>query len=545
MNRIVLIVIGILLTSNCIAFELTLPSIFADHMVLQRNQNVPVWGTSEAGAIIEVVFAGQSKTVKADVNGNWRIDLEPMTASSESRIMTISSKRNGESTEFKILDVLVGEVWLAGGQSNMYRPFRMLTDEAREPVYEPIAEYLRNEENTANDTLLRQFRVGKEFNVLEENNEGKGTWSKAVKGPVHEFGATGYFFGRELRRELEVPVAIIACNLGGTKIEPWMPIQAYQSKPILNDYYIEELDSYKDELALWDQEKVDSTYQKQLAEWEITVKNAKAKGEKEPSKPRKQEHPDRNKQTASTLYNGMLHPLIPYAIKGAIWYQGESNGDNLPEQYAIRLTAMVEAWREAWNQKDFYFLYCQLANYKDPIEQPVEEVDGWVIIQNQMRLALDVIPNSGMAVLNDIGEAKDIHPKNKIDVGKRLSLWALSQAYEKDLVYSGPLYKQSEVKGNKLIITFDQVGSGLMTGKKHLLEPTIEVNEPLKRFQICGADRQWKWANAEIIGTNKVEVWHEDISKPVEVRYAWSPNPEGANLYNKEGLPTYVFTTID
>ncbi|MRT93798.1 9-O-acetylesterase [Ancylomarina sp. 16SWW S1-10-2] len=514
-------------------------------MILQRNQNVPVWGITETDAIIEVSFAGQSKTVKADANGNWRIDLEPMTASSESRIMTISSKLNGVGTEFKILDVLVGEVWLAGGQSNMYRPFRMLTYEAREPVYEPIAEYLRNEENIANDTLLRQFRVGKEINVLEEKNEGRGTWSKAVKGPVHEFGATGYFFGRELRRELDVPVAIIACNLGGTKIEPWIPMQAYQSNTILKNFYKKELDSYKEELGAWDQEKVDSTYQKQLTEWEIKAKKAKEKGESEPPKPRKQEHPDRNKQTASTLYNAMIHPLIPYAIKGAIWYQGESNGQNLPEQYAMRLTAMVKAWRETWNQKDFHFDFCQLANYKDPIEQPMEEVDGWVIVQNQMRRALDLIPNSGMVVLNDIGEAKDVHPKNKIDVGKRLSLWALSQAYGKNLVYSGPLYKHSKVKGNRLIITFDHVGSGLMTGKKHLLEPAIEVNEPLKCFQICGADKLWKWAKAEITNKNKVEVWHEEISKPVEVRYAWSSNPEGANLYNKEGLPTSVFTTKD
>jgi sialate O-acetylesterase len=234
--------------------------------------------------------------------------------------------------------------------------------------------------------------------------------------------------------------------------------------------------------------------------------------------------------------------LIPYAIKGAIWYQGESNGNSSPEQYAMRLSAMVEGWRSAWNQKELYFYYCQLASYKDVNAEPLDSTEGWVIVQDQMRLAMD-IPNSGMAVLNDIGEAKDIHPKNKIDTGKRLSLWALKQAYKCNVECSGPVYKSSKVKGNKMIIKFDYVGSGLMVGDKNLMNPTVEVDQPLQRFQICGVDGKWKWAKAEIRGKNKVVVWHSDISNPVEVRYAWSPNPEGANLYNIEGLPTSLFQT--
>ena len=338
-------------------------------------------------------------------------------------------------------------------------------------------------------------------------------------------------------------MAIIACNLGGTKIEPWIPMQAYQSNATLRNYYDKEIEDYKEVLAAWNQEEIDRAFEKNLTAWEVKAEKANQNGENEPPKPRKPAHPGRDKQRVSTLYNGMIHPIIPYAVKGAIWYQGESNGNNLPEQYAMRLAAMVEGWRQAWKQKDFYFYYCQLASYKDPTEEPLEEVDGWVIVQDQMRRALDMIPNSGMAVLNDIGEAKDVHPKNKVDAGKRLSLWALSQAYGQNLVYSGPLYQSSKIKGKKVIITFNHVGSGLMVGKKHLLEPAVEVDESLKRFQICGKDRQWKWAEARIMSQHKVEVWHPDISDPVEVRYAWSTNPEGANLYNKEGLPASVFKT--
>ena len=543
MNKISLILIGLVLTATCFALEITLPSIFADHMILQREQKVPVWGTADAGSTVEVLFAGQKKTVVTNEDGKWRINLDALKASSESRVMTITAKLNGDNEELKIADVLVGEVWFAGGQSNMYRPFRMLTYEAKEAKYEPNGEYLRQEENNANDTLLRQYRVGVEYSVLEAQDMGRGSWSKAVKGPVHEFCATAYFFGRELRRELDVPVAMISCNLGATKIEPWISMSSYQSNDVLKDFYKSEMETYNEQVSKWDDKIEDENFEKLIADWEVKAEEAKAQGEDEPRKPRKQAHPDKEKQTASTLYNGMIHPLIPYALKGAIWYQGESNGNNFPEQYDMRLAAMVDGWREAWDQKDFFFYYCQLANYKTPNDEPVVdgEDDGWVIVQNQMRLGL-TIPNSGMAVLNDIGEAEDIHPKNKVDVGKRLSLWALNNAYgQKDLVCSGPVYKKSKIKGNKVIITFDYAGSGLMVGNKHLMESTVEVDEPLKRFQICGKDRKWLWADAKIISKDKVEVWNTAIPNPVEVRYAWSSNPEGANLYNKEGLPTSVF----
>ena len=231
-------------------------------------------------------------------------------------------------------------------------------------------------------------------------------------------------------------------------------------------------------------------------------------------------------------------------MKGAIWYQGESNAGYRTEHYKQSMVLLVNGWREQWAQKQFPFIWCQLANKNTANNEP-NDGDAWVAIQNQQREVLALTEHTGMAVLNDIGEARNIHPKNKPDAGRRLSLWALNLAYGKEIVCSGPLYKSSTINGNKVIIKFDHVGSGLMVGNKHLMDPTVKVQEPLKRFQVCGADRKWKWAVAKIVGKDTVEVWCEDIPDPVEVRYAWSSNPEGANLYNKEGLPASLFKTTD
>jgi lysophospholipase L1-like esterase len=238
----------------------------------------------------------------------------------------------------------------------------------------------------------------------------------------------------------------------------------------------------------------------------------------------------------------MVHPVIPYAIKGSIWYQGEANARHNTEHYEQNFRAMISAWREHWGQGDFSFYFAQLANLRGPAAKPVE-YDGWASVCDQQRRTLG-LKNTGMAVLNDIGEAKDIHPHNKMDVGKRLALWALKHDYNKDVpAWSGPLYKSHEIREGNIVVTFDHAGSGLMTGAKPVMGDTEQTNEPLKRFQICGTDRQWKWAQAEITGNNTVTVSHPEVPEPVVVRYAWAQNPEGANLYNKEGLPASIFTT--
>lgn len=530
-----LLALSLLLMNNLLALEL--PVIFADQMILQREQPVPIWGTAKAGEQVTVHFADQKKSTIASDDGKWRIDLDPLKASSQSRTLTITTPHKDTLT---YSDVLVGEVWFAGGQSNMYRPFRMLTSPANDPFYEPVTEYLRNERDTANDPLFRQYRASQVYKPYEAETIGRGKWSKAIPGEVNEFCGTAYFFGRELRRELNVPVALISCNKGGTIIEAWIPPQEYESTQTLKTFYERGMVKLKKEVDSWDEETETARYREALAQ----RKQALSKGEKVPKKePKKPENPLRNPSVPGTLFNGMVHPVAPYGMRGVIWYQGESNSGNDPKEYRNRLQALIEGWRSTWGQEKLPFYWCQLANYKPVTEEPLgDEVHGWVWVQNGQREALQ-LPDTGMAVLNDIGKTTDVHPKNKIDAGKRLSLWALSKVYDRDLVYSGPLYKEAKVIDHTVLITFEHSGSGLMVGKKHLMNLTTEAKEPLQRFQICGPDGEWKWAQAEITAKNTVTVWHEKIPKPLEVRYAWAPNPEGANLYNKEGLPTSVFKT--
>ena len=527
----------LLLMSLTLQAEIKLPSVIADGMVLQQKQAIPVWGWADAGTEVTVSFKGQTKSAKADANGKWMLKLDAVDASAEPAEMTVKV-----GSETKVLkDVLVGEVWLCGGQSNMEFQLSWLSGKARESQYEPLAEYIRNEIKTANDPLLRQIKVPKKVSAFEELTNFKGAWVKAVPGKIQDFTGTGYFFARELRKKLNVPVGLLNCNWGGTLVEPWIPMSKFQTTDSLKKYYESQVSSVKQRLEKWDPAKAKANYEKQLAAWKEKVKKAKEAGKNAPRKPRMQQKPDASNRIPSTLYNAMTHTLVPYAIKGAIWYQGESNSGHFADDYKEHFGAMIEAWREVWGQGDFQFYWCQLAQFKGANDQPLGK-DGWVTVCDQQRLTLS-LPNTGMAVLNDIGEAKDIHPKNKMDAGKRLSLWALKQAYAKDLVHSGPLYKSSKIEGNKVIVTFDSVGSGLMVGKKTLQEPTVEVSEPLKRFQICGADNKWVWAEAKITGKDTVEVWHKDVAAPVEVRYAWSPNALGANLYNKEGLPASLFKT--
>ncbi|MGJ8641099.1 MAG: sialate O-acetylesterase [Opitutaceae bacterium] len=535
----ILCTLSLAFTASLSALELQLPSIFADQMVLQREQAVPVWGTADPGTSIGVKFAGQTKLVVADTDGTWRIDLSAMDASEEERTLLISAKLGSEQVSKEIQDVLVGEVWLAGGQSNMAFRLKQLSQNARDAKYQPVVEYIRNEVKTANDALIRQFTVVPSRSIFNPKTDIEGSWKPATPENLRELSGTAYFFARELRRELGVPVGIVYSNVGGTQVESWIPPVAFKSDSTLANLYDNELSKYRKAITAWDQAHEDAKHEKAYAEWETK----KARGEKVSRAPRKRTPPSENPQAYGTLYNAMIHPIIPYAMKGVLWYQGESNTKHFPEPYGQRFETLINSWRVAWKQDKLDFYWCQLANYNDANEAPLGDDEKWPIIQNHQRLTLK-LSNSGMAVLNDIGEAKDIHPRNKVDVGKRLSLWALAQSYGKEaLVCSGPLYKEAKVVDEKVYIKFDHVGSGLMVGNKHLMDPTVEVDEPLKRFQICGSDGIWKWATAEIHSKDIVVVSNKDIPHPVEVRYAWSANPEGANLYNKEGLPASVFKT--
>jgi lysophospholipase L1-like esterase len=321
-------------------------------------------------------------------------------------------------------------------------------------------------------------------------------------------------------------------------VEPWIPAAEFRKDEEMAAYFESNLSDLKE----WDPNRAEAEYQAAFQKWET---------ERKGRRPKKAVDPKTSRQFPATLFNAMVNPVVPYAIKGAIWYQGESNAGHNTLKYEHNFRTMISSWREHWGQGDFPFYFAQLANWKNPVSAPVE-YDDWASVCDQQRRTLS-LKNTGMAVLNDIGEARDIHPYNKVDVGKRLALWALKNDYPStvlragkkagDLVCSGPLYKSHIIKDGKVIITFDSVGTGLMSGAKAELADTKATDEPLKHFQICGADRQWKWAQAEITGTDTIAVSHAEVANPTVVRYAWAQNPETANLYNKEGLPASIFTT--
>ncbi len=510
-----------------VSAELTVARIFSDGTVLQREMAVPVWGTASAGAEVTVSFAGQTKQSTADAAGLWMVRLDSLEASAESRNMTVRS--NGQSIE--LADVVVGEIWLCGGQSNMQASMYTFAEvpdkdphkDRPEKRYRGVMGLARLKDiEESQDKLLRQFSVADTPSPFAESdsiNDVRG-WIPATAGNTECFTVVGYYFGKELRRELGVPIGLIDCNHGGSIVEAWMPRAAFDAVPGATAYYEKELSKWRNTIAAWEAKK---------AAGELT--------EKQLAEPAADNH-----FIPGTLYNGLVHPLIPYAMKGVIWYQGESNRKLRTDTYRESFAAMIEQWRKNWGQEKFHFFWAQLAHWKEPESEPIEVDEwGWADVMEQQREALALVPDSGMAVLNDIGHHKSIHPGNKMDVGRRFSLWALNRSYGKEVVPSGPLFKSAEKRGNEVLVTFDYAGSGLMTGQKVDLDPTIETDQPLGHFQICGVDRHWRWAQARISGKDTVTVWHPLIADPVEVRYAWAANPEAANLYNKEGLPASLF----
>lgn len=529
-NRVTNYTLLLLFVNSILLAEIKLPAIFSDGMVLQQKQEVPVWGWAAEGTQVELTFNGQSKTAISDASGKWMLTLDALQASSVGQEMKLTV---GDETRI-IKDVLVGEVWLCSGQSNMDFKMELLAKPAKSIQYRTASSYIKEEIAKANDPLFRQILVKRNPSPLEVQTEFTGEWKSSNPENTKLFTATGYFFGRELREKLNVPVALIKSAWGGTRVEPWIPELGYRSEPSMAIFFDKRLQRLKDNLAKYDPVKAKALHEAALKEWKDNGKQGRA--------PRKPVHPALNHRSPAALYNGMINPLVPYAIKGVIWYQGEANIRGKVEEYELYFSTLINTWRKIWKQGDFPFYYVQLANFRDVNENPLDE-DPWSSIQDQQRRVLK-LPNTGMAVINDIGEANDIHPRNKIDVGKRLASWALTKDYgQAATAYSGPLYKSHTIEGDKVIITFDHIGSGLMVGEKDVLNPTVPVDEPLARFQICGADRKWVWGNAKIINANQVEVSHPEIKEPTIVRYAWSSNPEGANLYNKEGFPASLFTT--
>jgi sialate O-acetylesterase len=487
--------------------DVRLPGVFGDHMVLQRDMAVPVWGWGDPGEKVTVSLGDQTKTATADRSGKWMIKLRPLKAGGP-YVLKVQGKNTIERS-----DVLVGEVWLCSGQSNMQMTVNGCNN-------------FEQEQAAANLPRIRMMTVAR---VAAETpqTDCKGDWAVCSPETVGAFSAAGYFFGRELHKQLDVPVGLINSSWGGTPIQAWTSLGDQQAAPKLKPM----LDDWSKRIAAYDPEKDKAAYEKQLAAWKKQVEKAKADGKQTPRKPVPQGDPKLSQNRPANLYNGMITPLAPYAIRGALWYQGESNaGGKDAMLYGLQLSMMIRNWRRIWGQGDFPFEWVQLPNFHAAQKEP-SEPSGWVTVQEEMRKTLKV-RNTGMAVTIDIGEADNIHPKNKQDVGKRLALWALAKTYGKDVVACGPLYKSMKKRDGKIVVKFDYGGGGLlMTGDK------------LKGFAIAGADKQFVWADATIQG-DAVVVSSPTVKNPAAVRYAWADNPD-SNLYNKDGLPASPFRTDD
>lgn len=489
-------------TAMCNA-DVVLPDILSDNMVLQRGVPVPIWGKADPGERVTVSFADQTRSVTADSQGRWRVALDPMKVRTAPSSMVIAGHNRVE-----LRNVLVGEVWLCAGQSNMQR--LLAETDGKDEI--PLATH----------PSLRLFNASRE--VAFKRATGKlGEWQSSSPQSVKEFSAACYYFGVDLQKELNLPIGLINSSYGGSQAEAWTPEQYLLAS--------DDLRPCVERTKIWEAErpKAKLEYEQKLEKWRAEVEQAKASGSKLPGKPR---DPDalRPYRVASSIYSGMIEPLIPYAIRGAFWYQGESNEERA-EQYGILLPTMIRAWRERWGQGNFPFGIIQLPNYRSAKAEPVDE--PWSHIREAQRRTAMTTPNSGLIVTIDLGEAKDIHPHNKRDVGKRMCRWALAEVYGHKMVKTGPILKEAKANGSKMVLRFTEVGSGL----------EIRGGEKLGDFAIAGQDRQWYWAEARITGKNRVEVWSDKVPNPQAVRYAFNNNPQHANLVNDADLPASPFRT--
>lgn len=480
-----------------LAAEVRLPALISDHMLLQQGVPVRIWGRAEPGEAVRVAFAGQQVGTEADAAGRWAVYLKPLAAGGPHE-MTITGK-----SKIVVQDVLVGEVWVGSGQSNMQWTVGR-SDNAEQEIAR------------ANYPEIRLFQV--KMQVAEQPAEDtEGAWSRCSPESVKNFSAVGYFFARELHLKRRVPVGLIQSAWGGTPAQSWTSRPALEAEPALK--FI--LDDWQRVIENYPAAK--EKYEQALAAWKAAAAQAKGEGRTPPAPPRPPQGPG-HQNTPAGLYNAMIAPLAPYAIRGAIWYQGESNASH-PHAFAYRrlFRVMIEDWRRAWGLGAFPFLFVQLANFQS---------NGWWPLLRESQVEALGLRNTGMAVTIDIGMSKNIHPTNKQEVGRRLALAARAVAYGEDVIPSGPLYRQLTSENGRLRVWFDYAAGGL----------EARGGEPLNGFLIAGEDGKFVAAEARIEG-DTVVVSSPEVKRPVAVRYAWADDPVTANLVNKAGLPASPFRT--
>lgn len=544
-----------------------LPAIFGDHMVLQRDTGVPVWGWAEPGEAVTVAAGGDTATATAAADGTWAVKLAKLPASTTPIDVVVTGKNT-----ITFHDVLVGDVWVCSGQSNMEFGIKAFATP--------------QELAAAGQPLIRLFSVPKwvapaparDIAPAPEGFPALGKWQVCTPemlvktGEWSGFSAVGYYFGREIQGFTHQPVGLIGSSWGGTRINSWTSLKTLQENPsmkslakgafdfqenyeqIKKTYETVTLPQWNATLAKWRQDNKDvlDAYEAEVKAWPQIARDAAAKKlpvpprPRGPKPPREPVDPIHSNQNSAALFNGMIAPLAPYAIKGAIWYQGESNGDQ-PVFYRIALPALIKDWRSCWGQGDFPFLVVQLPNFMAAKPEPSES--NWAGVREAQAKVLE-LPNTGYAVTIDLGDAGNIHPSDKLDVGYRLGLIGRHVAYGWQGVYTGPAYKSHTVEGAKVRLNFTNVGGGLAPGTApdHYYacqRPPLTKPAPskLEGFAVAGADHKFVWADA-IIDGDTVVVASPQVPNPVSVRYAWADTPV-CNLYNKEGLPAAPFRTDD
>ncbi len=477
-------------TSNAVA-DVRLPNVFSSHMVLQQGQKNKVWGLAEAGESITVSIDRQSQSATAAADGKWHLFLEPLTVGGPYEL-TVKGKN-----EVKFTDVLVGEVWICSGQSNMQWSVNDSTDADLERV---AAKYPK----------IRMINFPQVGTQEPQWTYDDRHWMVCTPDTVGGFSAVGYFFARQLAQTLDVPVGMINNAWGGSACEAWIRRDLLSSDT-----------NYQPLMDRW-------------VRWETRLPELVAKGN-DLSK----EEKDELKQIQSlmggnarpgNIYNGVLKTHIGYGIKGAIWYQGESNAGRA-YQYRDLFPLMIKNWRDEWDQGDFPFYWVQLADFLG--EQPQPGESAWAELREAQTMTMSRSPKTGEAVIIDIGEGKDIHPRNKIDVGRRLARWALANDYGIKIPFHSPMYKSMVTAGNKVQLSFDYLDGDWRP---------FDVNEP-RGFAIAGEDGKFVWATAKVLDDRKtVELFSDHVNAPVFVRYGWADNPV-VNMYNGAGLPLTPFRT--
>jgi sialate O-acetylesterase len=478
--------------------ELKLPALLSDHAVFQQGLPIPVWGWADPGEQVTVEFRKQKVTTRTPASGRWMVRLKPEKAGGPDALKVTGKKTLTAS------DVQVGEVWLASGQSNMEFPLNRSFEAAAD-----IA--------ASSNSLIRHFEVPR-VKADQPLTDVRGYWELASPDASQNFSAVAYYFSRDLQKALQVPVGIIHASWGGSPAEVWMNESVITANP-----------EYKNDI-LGRYEEQRKRYVELATRWQHDRTNALRTRQPVPPRPLAPWRP-------AELYNGMIVPLIPYALRGVIWYQGEANAGRAA-QYRTLYPDLIQNWRKDWDLSDLTFLGVQLAPFDHGRKRSLEEItaaptsSAWAELREAQVLSTQTLKNCGLAVITDVGDKDDIHPVRKAPVGARLALQARRIAYGEKIVASGPTYKSMKLKDGQLVVSFENVGSGLQVR-----------GEQLTGFALCGEDRHFVWAKAEIDG-DKVVLSSPQVAKPIAARYGWADFPV-VNLFNREGLPASPFRTDD